>query len=165
MTFDEAEKWISDPRGTGPELSRLYSMVNLAIRPSGIDSMPFTLIQNPLLDKTFLAIGTAKVDVYKKYGLFDCIGTEDNLVDYILNGRTFYWLATREKVLQDGPIDEIFQDGLVDKIDGTMCVPNPFCRCKNLAEALIKADLLGDVVLSDFKFVLTPMWIPMRKTS
>lgn len=148
MTFDEAEKWISDPRGTGPELSRLYSMVNLAIRPSGINSMPFMLIQNPLLDKTFSAIGTAKVDVCKKYGRFDCIGTEDDLVDYILNRRTFYWLATREKVLQDG---------LVDKIYGTMCVQNPFCGCKNLVEALIKADLLGATTCLNFKFVLMPM--------
>lgn len=156
MTFDEAEKWIADPRGTGPELSRLYSMVNLAIRPSGIDSMPFTLIQNPLLDKTFSAIGTAKASIYKKYGLFDCIGTEDDLVDYILNGFTFYWLATEEKVRQDG---------LVDKIDGTICVQNPFCGCKNLVEALIKADLLGDIVLSDFKFVLASMWIPMLEDS
>lgn len=156
MTFDEAEKWIADPRGTGPELSRLYSMVNLAIRPSRINSISFELIQNPLLDRTFSASGISKVAIYKKYGLFDCIGTEDDLVDYILNGCTFYWLATREK---------ISKNGLVDKIEGTICVPNPFCGCKNLVEALIKADLLGDAVRSNFKFVLMPMWMPMLEDS
>lgn len=147
MTFDEAEKWIADPRGTGPELSRLYSRVNLKIMPSRVFSYPFKVVQNQALDKTFTSHEEVKAAV--KYGLTSCIGTEDDLSDFILNGHAFYWLATRKRILQNG---------LVEHVEGTICARNPFCGCSNLVEALIKADLLGDESILGFSFVLMPMW-------
>lgn len=133
-------------------IRHLFSLIGLKLVARDLDEdvkSSWELEPTKEIDNIFKKIDDIVVTLPEHIGLYDLVMASLEDVEHtILHTREFRWSALKR--------DDNGNLLPEDKGRGVIILKNPFCGCKTIEEAQIKADVSGKSALLHFSFVYDP---------